>query len=290
MAVSAHSPAIAGLNRICEFGRAELEFRPNQLAQIVMPDSTTEPPKSGQQPHPPLKAHYQSLDQKQTFLRDVFDRSAPYYEGIARWGFFGTGGWYRRWALQRAGLKAGMKVLDVATGTGPTARAIASVTKEPGQIVCVEPSRGMLLESRKLLPEATYLQAGADDLPLADDSFDFLTMGFALRHVNSLDQTFREYLRVLKPGGKVLVLDITKPEGRVGITMWKVYFRDLMPWITRLFTRSKDASYLMRYYWETMEQMVPPQDVLASMECAGFENVTHTLILGCFSEYEAKKP
>jgi demethylmenaquinone methyltransferase/2-methoxy-6-polyprenyl-1,4-benzoquinol methylase len=249
----------------------------------------TETPPSQHQPHPPLSPHYESLDEKQRFLRDVFDKSAPFYEGIAGWGFFGTGGWYRRWALRRAGLKPGMKVLDVATGTGPTARAIADVTKAPADLVCVEPSRGMLLESRKLLPEAVYLQAGADDLPLADATFDFLTMGFALRHVNSLDGTFREYHRVLKPGGKVLVLDVTKPENAFGIAMWKFYFRDVMPRVTRLFTRSKDASYLMSYYWDTMEQMIPPAEVIASMEGAGFKNVSRTLMLGCFSEYEGNK-
>jgi demethylmenaquinone methyltransferase/2-methoxy-6-polyprenyl-1,4-benzoquinol methylase len=246
------------------------------------------PPKH--QPHPPLRPHYESLEDKQRFLRDVFDRSAPYYEGIAGWGFFGTGGWYRRRALRDAGLKAGMKVLDVATGTGPTARAIAAVTNSPGDIVCVEPSRGMLLESRKLLPEAAYVQAGADDLPLADESFDFLTMGFALRHVNSLDGTFREYCRVLKRGGKVLVLDVTKPEKAMGIAMWKFYFRDVMPRVTKLFTRSNDASYLMSYYWETMEKMIPPAEVISSLEGAGFKNVTRRLLLGCFSEYEAMKP
>jgi demethylmenaquinone methyltransferase/2-methoxy-6-polyprenyl-1,4-benzoquinol methylase len=250
----------------------------------------TEAPSPQHQPHPPLRPHYESLEEKQRFLRDVFDRSAPYYEGIASWGFFGTGGLYRRAALRRAGLKPGMKVLDVATGTGPTARAVVAITKAPTDLVCVEPSRGMLLESRKLLPGAIYLQAGADDLPLADETFDFLTMGFALRHVNSLDGTFREYWRVLKAGGKVVVLDVTKPEKAFGIALWKLYFRDLMPRVTKLFTRSTDASYLMSYYWETMEQMIPPSEVIAALLGAGFTNVSRTLMLGCFSEYEAIKP
>ncbi len=236
-----------------------------------------------------LAPHYESLSEKQSFLRDIFDRSARHYEGIARWGFFGTGQWYRREVLKRKGLKPGMQVLDVATGTGPTARAVAEVVGDPTAITCLEPSRGMLTESRRLLPTASYVQAGADFLPFADASFDFLTMGFALRHVSGLASAFAEFYRVLRPGGKVLILDVTKPAGSFAVMMWKFYFRDLMPRLTRIFTKSDDAAALMRYYWDTMEFMVPPADVLAALTGAGFQKVERELSLGVFSEYQGIK-
>ena len=80
------------------------------------------------EPHPVLAPHYGSKPEKDRFLRGIFDRSAPHYEGIASWGFFGSGHWYRVQALrERSGLKPGMKCLDLAAGTGPTARAVAEV-------------------------------------------------------------------------------------------------------------------------------------------------------------------
>src|SRR5262249_29423926 len=155
--------------------------------------------------------HYRAAGDKQRFLRRVFDASAPHYEGIARWGFFGSGHWYRVHALRdRGGLKPGMKCLDVAAGTGPTARAAAEGAGGAAQVTCLEPSMGMLRESIKRLHSA-HIQGCADDMPLKSRSFDFLTMGFALRHVEDLAGAFREYHRVLRPGGRIMILDVTLP-------------------------------------------------------------------------------
>ncbi len=141
-------------------------------------------------PHAVLLEHYETPEAKQTFLRRVFDDSAPHYEAIARLGFFGSGQWYRRDALRRAGLASGMRVLDVASGTGPTARAIRDIVRDEALITCLEPSSGMLAESKKTLG-CEHIQATAEAMPLADESFDFLTMGFALRHVDDLDRVPR---------------------------------------------------------------------------------------------------
>lgn len=230
--------------------------------------------------------YYTTRDEKQKFLRRIFDRTAPYYEGIARWGWFGTGGIYRRNVLRRAGVTRNMRVIDVASGTGPVARALMTLLDSPDQIVCVEPSAGMIAESRKTVP-CVHHQATAEALPVMDESFDFLTMGFALRHVDDLDATFEEFHRVLKVGGKALVLDVTMPSGRVGRFFFRAYFKHILPALTLVFSRDSEAHRLMKYYWETMEQMTDREDVQTIMREAGFRSVKHRVLLGCFSEYEA---
>jgi demethylmenaquinone methyltransferase/2-methoxy-6-polyprenyl-1,4-benzoquinol methylase len=230
--------------------------------------------------------YYSTPGEKQQFLRNIFDRTAPFYEGIATWGWFGSGGIYRRSVLKRAGLKAHMRVIDVASGTGPVARALMTLLDSPDQIVCVEPSAGMIAESRKMVP-CVHHQATAENLPEPDQSFDFLTMGFALRHVDDLDATFSEFHRVLKDGGKALVLDVTLPANRFGRALFKAYFKHILPALTLVFSRNREAYRLMKYYWETMEQMTGRDEVATIMREAGFRAVTHRVMLGCFSEYEA---
>ena len=124
---------------------------------------------------------------------------------------------------------------------------------------------------------------------LADGSFDFLTMGYALRHVADLETTFREYRRVLRPGGKALILEVTKPEGRFAGFFFRIYFGRVYPWLTQLFTRSRDAREMMRYYWETMDACVPPESVLAALQAAGFTEAKRVRMGGLFSEYVAVK-
>lgn len=239
-------------------------------------------------PHRALTPYYQKEGEKQAFLRSIFDESAAHYERIAGWGFFGTGNWYRRQALMRAGLRAGMQVVDVAAGTGITARAAAQIVGGPEYVTCVDPSLGMLQESERQL-RARHVQGNADSIPLPDEAFDFVSMGFALRHVENLKNAFTEFRRVLRPGGKLLIMDITKPKGRLAARFTRLYFRDIMPRFARLLTGSKKARYLMEYYWETLDQMVDPERVLDALASSGWEQPRHHVVASIFSEYTAMK-
>ncbi len=232
--------------------------------------------------------YYKTPSEKQAFLRKIFDRTAPYYEGIARWGWFGSGGIYRRQALLRNGVTPNMRVIDVASGTGPVARALMEILDSPDQIVCVEPSAGMIAESRKTVP-ATHYQSTAEALPVPDQSFDYLTMGFALRHVDSLDDSFREFHRVLKEGGTAFIMDVTMPDNPVGRVLFRAYFKHVLPLCTLVFSRDREAYRLMKYYWDTMEQMTDREDVTDFLKQAGFRNASHKVYLGCFSEYVATR-
>src|SRR5688572_15717330 len=219
-------------------------------------------------PHPTLATRYATPEAKPAFVNRLFDKGARHYDAVVDWGFLRSGAWYRRWALQQHGLRSGHHLLDVACGTGLVAVEAAKILGTAENITCLDPSEGMLAEARKKL-SARFVVGRAEQLPFPDQSFDFLTMGYALRHVTDLEATFREYHRVLRPGGKVLILEVTKPAGRFANFCFRTYFGKIYPALTQLFTRSRDARDMMRYYWKTMDACVPPQVVLAALQAAG---------------------
>jgi demethylmenaquinone methyltransferase/2-methoxy-6-polyprenyl-1,4-benzoquinol methylase len=177
-----------------------------------------------------------------------------------------------------------MKLLDLASGTGVVARAATEVTGEPRSIVGMDASLGMLLSGRT---QSSKVQSPAESLPLRDASFDRITIGFALRHFADLGAVFSECRRVLKPGGKLLVLEITAPESRMARAFLGVYMGGIVPAVIRLRTGSARAAQLYRYYWETTRDCVRPEVILGAMKEAGFAEATRHVEMGIFSEYTA---
>ncbi|MCK7498082.1 MAG: class I SAM-dependent methyltransferase [Comamonadaceae bacterium] len=240
-------------------------------------------------PHPDLPEYYAGSDKKRGFVREIFNHTAPDYDRVERMMALGSGPWYRRRAPTRAGLTAGLDVLDVAMGTGLVAREAVALAGDPSLVTGLDPSIGMVSEARRRLPIRIILARG-EQLPVRNDSFDFLSMGYALRHVSDIDALFSEYLRALRPGGTVCVLEISRPQGRLALLALRLYMKGIVPLLTRLMTRHRETARLMEYYWDTIAACVPPETILAAMTRAGFKDVRRHTELGIFSEYVGNKP
>jgi demethylmenaquinone methyltransferase/2-methoxy-6-polyprenyl-1,4-benzoquinol methylase len=236
-------------------------------------------------PHPVLADYYGEASQREQFVRRIFDETAEWYDDIIAMLSFGSGNRYRKMALKRAGLTRGMRLLDLATGTGVVARAAESIT---GEIVGSDASIGMLVAGRRKhrLP---LIQNAGERLPFRDGSFDMITIGFALRHFADLNVLFAELHRVLRPHGRVLILEITPPRSRFGHAALRFHLNRIVPLLARVRSRSAEAQKLMHYYWDTIETCVPPQTILDALRGAGFNDVRRHVELGTFSEYAGTK-
>ncbi len=240
-------------------------------------------------PHVPLTDYYASEQDRQAFLKRIFDDTAPDYDRIESMLAWGTGSWYRRQALMRSGLKTGMKVLDVGVGTGLVAAQACILTGDPALVTGVDPSPGMLAASK--LPATMVLVEGrAESLPFPDNCFDFVSMGYALRHISDLGVAFAEFQRVLKPGGRLCILEITQAPSPIGQRLLKSYMRGVIPLLTRFVSGQKSTATIWRYYWDTIEACVPPEQVTGALCTAGFAEVHRHVEVGIFSEYQAVKP
>ncbi|MBA3594943.1 MAG: class I SAM-dependent methyltransferase [Polaromonas sp.] len=240
-------------------------------------------------PHGPLTDYYQTEQDRQAYLRKIFDDTAADYDRIEAMLAWGTGSRYRRQALIRGGLKAGMRVIDVGVGTGLVAAQACLLAGDPALVTGVDPSPGMMAASK--LPKTMVLTEGrAESLPFPDNHFDFLSMGYALRHISDLGVAFAEFQRVLKPGGRLCILEITQAKSAPGRWLLKTYMRSVIPLLTRLVSRQKDTATIWRYYWDSIEACVPPEQVMATLSAAGLVQVRQHLEVGVFSEYQAIKP
>jgi demethylmenaquinone methyltransferase/2-methoxy-6-polyprenyl-1,4-benzoquinol methylase len=240
-------------------------------------------------PHQPLPDYYPPDDKqaREQFLRSTFDDTAVDYNRLERILGFGTGSRYRWMALQRAGLAPGMQVVDVGMGTGLVSQEILKITGEPHRLIGVDPSPGMMAQA-KLPAEVPCRLGRAEEIPVPDASVDFLVMGYALRHISDFSLACTEFRRVLKPGGRLLILEITAPESRVANFLLKAYMRGAVPLMAKVVSRSAATPLLWRYYWDTIAGCIKPAQVLAALSAAGLHQASRHVEVGIFSEYTAR--
>lgn len=257
---------------------ADLDMKRSGGGKIVLP------------PHPTLDQYYSEDAARPGYIRQLFDASAQHYDRISAVMSFGTDKRYRREALLREGLVGGMSMLDVACGTGLVSGPATEIAGPTGRVVSLDPSSGMLSEAVNQRRTRYPLLGTAEHLPLADNSFDFLCMGYALRHVADLRVAFQEYKRVLRPGAKVLLLELTPPATKASYPFFKFYLKSVIPFITRISTGNREAESLMSYFWDTVDQCVPPKAILSALDDVGFTQVNRRVAARIFSEYSAINP
>ena len=238
-------------------------------------------------PHTPLTNYYDRDAERSRYVLDLFNKTAKHYNTIELL-FLNGGLLYRRLSLRRAGLKPGMQVLDVAIGTAAVARGATRLVGPTGRVFGVDPSQGMLGEARKNF-QGPLTRGVAQELPFATDTFDFVTMGIALRHVSDLKAAFSEYLRVLKPGGKLWILEGHTPRTGIGHKLTEFVWAKVIPGMTLASTRSQEAKLLMDYYWDTIDQAATRETLTETLKAVGFEEPRYRLAHPVY-ELVARKP
>lgn len=244
------------------------------------------PRKIVKSPIPVMPAYFSNEAEKSRFLSTIFDHTAADYDRMEFFLGLGNGSRYRHQALERAGLTAGMSVIDIAVGTGLVAREAVQIAGDPRLVVGVDPSAGML-NSAKVPPGVRLVEGRAEAIPFPDARFDFLSMGYALRHIADLSVAFAEFHRVVKPGARICILEITPPKSGIGKAFLKAYMHVFVPAVGRLLAKSADTPKLWRYYWETIEACAAPEDVIATLQACGFEGARRQVSHGILSEYQA---
>jgi demethylmenaquinone methyltransferase/2-methoxy-6-polyprenyl-1,4-benzoquinol methylase len=240
-------------------------------------------------PHAALARYYRDEEGRRRFLDSMFDQTAASYDRLDAIMSLGSGPRHRGRALRRAGLGPGMRVLDVATGTGAVARVAVRLVGPTGFVVGIDPSPGMLAEHARRPCPAHLVRGVAESLPFADGIFDFVTMGYALRHVPDLVTTFREYRRVLRPGGRMLVLDFYRARHAAVRGLGRLYLGVMVPRMARVACASRALQRLMEYCWDTVASSVPPAAIAETLTAAGLEDV-RVKSWGLIAEYHAVRP
>ena len=204
-------------------------------------------------------------------VRTMFDRIAPVYDAMNRAMTLGLD---RRWRrlTARAVVRRGEKILDACCGTGDLALAGRAAG---GDVVGVDFSEAMLARARRKAPEMEWVQADAAALPFPDESFDAVTVGFGIRNLADLEGGLRELARVLKPGGRLGCLEITRPRGILR-PFFRVWFDGLVPAAGKVLPGGAAYSYLPA----SVRRFPGPEDLAAAMRRAGFGQVSWRLLGG----------
>lgn len=228
---------------------------------------------------------FESGAAKRRYVQAMFGRIAGRYDLMNRVMTFGQDGLWRRTLVAAAALPPGGRFLDIATGTGDVAFASLRREAPPGLVVGADFALPMLRLARQRavhesLPAAGRIGWTAGDtlcLPFASGTFDAVASAFLMRNVTDVAAALREQLRVVRPGGRVLVLDIPRPTGStLHNRLFRLYFHHAVPLLGRMLTGQQDA---YKYLPVSAESFLTPDELASIMGKSGYVQVHYQLFL-----------
>lgn len=222
-------------------------------------------------------------EQKVAMVADVFHSVAAKYDIMNDVMSMGIHRLWKRFTIDCSGVRPGQQVLDLAGGTGDITALFSKRVGPTGKVVLADINESMLnvgrdkLRDLGLVTNIEFVQANAEALPFADNSFDIVSIGFGLRNVTDKDAALRSMFRVLKPGGRLLVLEFSKPQSEVLSKAYDLYSFRILPFMGQLIANDKES---YQYLAESI-RMHPDQETLKQMmQDAGFAEVSYHNLTG----------
>ena len=239
---------------------------------------------------------YETVDSKEKAGRvaGVFHSVADNYDLMNDLMSAGIHRLWKHMTIEMSGVRKGHKVLDIAGGTGDLAAKFSKIVGSEGSVVLADINESMLkvgrdrLIDRGITENITFSQADAQYLPFPDNTFNVITIAFGLRNVTDKDMALRSMLRVLKPGGKLLILEFSKPTSPLLSKIYDTYSFNVLPRLGKVFANDSDS---YKYLAESI-RMHPDQFTLLHMlDSAGFENTDfHNMTGGVVALHRGIKP
>lgn len=217
-------------------------------------------------------------NEKEQMVASVFHSVAAKYDIMNDLMSFGIHRLWKRFTIDCSGVRKGQRVLDLAGGTGDLTAKFSRIVGETGRVVLADINDSMLkvgrdkLRNKGLGNNISYVQANAEALPFPDNHFDLITIAFGLRNVTNKDKALASMQRVLKPGGRLLVLEFSKPQHEIMNKLYDFYSFNILPKVGSLVAKDADS---YQYLAESI-RMHPDQETLKGMmEQAGLEQVEY---------------
>ena len=253
-------------------------------------------PQKASEQEPITHFGYQNVpeSQKANKVAEVFHSVAAKYDLMNDLMSAGVHRLWKRFTIELSGVRSGNRVLDIAGGTGDLTKQFSRLVGASGEVVLADINASMLKVGRDRLLDlgvagnVKFVQADAEKLPFPDNHFDVVTIAFGLRNVTHKEDALRSMLRVLKPGGRLLVLEFSKPANPLLSKAYDTYSFSLLPMMGKLITNDAES---YRYLAESI-RMHPDQETLKGMMAdAGFERVSyHNMTGGIVALHRGIKP